>query len=54
MEVGDSILEEVADSAWALGEEVECVVCLDVLREYEHPDVPVRGADALGRLEALS
>ena len=37
--VGDAVLEQVADSLGAFGEELHRVRRLDVLREHEHADI---------------
>ena len=53
VDVGDAILEQVADALGALREQLQRVAGLDVLREDEHADARVALADLLGRAQAL-
>ena len=53
VEVGDPLLEQVAHAGDAVGQQLEGVVLLDVLREDDDADAGVLGADPLGGLDAL-
>src|SRR5262245_24889895 len=52
-DVGDSVLEQVADPLRVVREQLQRVVRLDVLREDEHADVLVLRANGLRRGQAL-
>ena len=49
----DPLLEQVAQPGHAVGEQLEGVVVLDVLRQHHDADARVPRADLLGRLDAL-
>ena len=53
VDVGDAVLEQVADALGALGEELERVGGLEVLREHEHAGLRVLLADLRRRPQAL-
>ena len=53
VDVRDPLLEQVAEPRDAVGEQLEGVVLLDVLREHHHADRRVVGPDLLGRIDAL-
>ena len=53
VEVGDSLLEQVADPIGAVGEQLDRVARADVLREDEDPDARASGADLLRRPQPL-
>ena len=44
-DVGDAVLEQVADALGAVGQQVERVALLDVLREHEHAGLRMLAAD---------
>ena len=52
-DVGDPVLEQVADPAGPVLQELDGVVWLDVLRHHQHPNRGVFGADVVGGVEAL-
>jgi hypothetical protein len=53
VEVGDPVLEQVADAARVVADQLERVGRLDVLAEHEHADLGVRPPDRHGRAEAV-
>ena len=53
VQIADPLLEQVAQPGHAVGQQVEGVVLLDVLREDHDADAGMLGADPLGRLDAL-
>ena len=53
VDVGDAVLEQVADARGVVGEQLARVGLLDVLREHEHADPGQLGADLLGGAQAL-
>src|SRR5581483_526007 len=52
-DVADAVLQEVAHPLGAVGEQVEGVLRLDVLREHEHGGAGMALADLAGRAQAL-
>ena len=53
LDLGDPLLEQVPEPGDAVGEQVERVVRLDVLRQHHHAGARVLGADPLGGVDAL-
>jgi hypothetical protein len=53
VDVGDPVLEQVADSSGSVAEKFHGVVGLDVLRQHQDTHVRVLGADLACCLEAL-
>jgi hypothetical protein len=53
VDLGHPLLEQVAEPLDPLGEELEGVVLLDVLRQHDHAGLRVLGPDPLGRVDAL-
>ena len=52
-EVGDPVLEQIADTARVVADQLERVARLDVLAEHEYADLRVRPADRHGRSEPI-
>ena len=53
VDVGDAVLEQVAGALRRLRQQLERVGLLDVLREHEHADAGVLGADLVRRAQPL-
>ena len=53
VDLADPLLQQVAEPGDAVGEQVERVVLLDVLREDEHAGLGELGADPLGGVDSL-
>jgi hypothetical protein len=52
--VGDAVLEQVADAAGAVLQQLHGVMWLDVLGEHQHANLGVFGTDMLGGVEAFA
>ena len=52
-DIGDAVLEQVAGALGGLGQQLDRVGLLDVLREHEHRGVGVLGADPMRRAQAF-
>src|SRR3954453_3562301 len=53
LDVRDAVLEQVADALRVVGQQLERVGLLDVLREHEHAGLRLLGTDGRGRPQTL-